>query len=817
MHWTVFKALTHHKPVVIHAAVAILMMAGCVALISGTNNPLQRWFYDLSQRHSSLTAANSPVVIVAIDEDSKAKLGEWPWSNTLHATLIEQLHKANAKAVAFTVPLQSSATDDNTSDIQADLQLERAIKAQGRVVLPLEVSVRPGDNSTDRQTTALLNRVQRHFGDGSFDQAIPVRPIANSNNRLVAAAAGLGHVISPEDSDGTTRREYAAVRLNSLALPALSVALSNLATEQRNALVVTNDQLQLHEQSDSIALGKELSFRPVFPNKGFTTLSYWQILSGEFDPQLVENKVVLIGFTDGASADRIDTPVGSWPRVTAIAAATHSLLLTQTYHHPIWASLLELLAGGGVIALCVFAQTRLSNNYKILILISIGIAATLLLIDYWALCHLAMLNLVPQVVALLASVGVIWAMGTGANQHQPTATSPAISMDTLKTLALTLHGQGQLDLAYETLRRCPPNRDTLDLTYRLAADCERRRDILKAAQVYRYINECDPSYKDAGDKFSRLQELVERPKPPASATGVKPLRNISKPKPVEPPALRRSGKETLGRYEVERQIGKGAMGVVYLGRDPKINRIVAIKAIPLAEEFEDHDLVEARERFFREAEMAGRLNHPGIVTIFDAGEDHGLAYIAMEYIKGEHLSYYCEPNRLLPIKKALTLVIRVAEALNYAHLQNVVHRDIKPANIMFNIETDALKITDFGIARLSDVSRTKTGIVLGTPSFMSPEQLEGRPLDGRSDLFALGVTLYQMLTGQLPFRADSMTRLMNNIATEPHPPIRSLRPELPPCLENIIDRCLAKPAEDRFQNGVDMAEALRNCMRTMTP
>jgi serine/threonine-protein kinase len=257
------------------------------------------------------------------------------------------------------------------------------------------------------------------------------------------------------------------------------------------------------------------------------------------------------------------------------------------------------------------------------------------------------------------------------------------------------------------------------------------------------------------------------------------------------------------------------MGIVYLGRDPKINRVVAIKAIPLAEEFQEEDLVEARARFFREAEMAGRLNHPAIVTVYDAGEDQGLAYIAMEYLRGQHLSHFTDSARLLPSKSVMLLVARVADALHYAHRQNVVHRDIKPANIMFNQDTDELKITDFGIARLTDTSRTKTGIVLGTPSFMSPEQLEGRALDGRSDQFALGVSLYQLLCGQLPFRAESMPRLMHKIATEPHAPIRMVRPELPDCIDPIIDRVLAKPAEDRFANCAELASALRACVQTL--
>lgn len=273
--------------------------------------------------------------------------------------------------------------------------------------------------------------------------------------------------------------------------------------------------------------------------------------------------------------------------------------------------------------------------------------------------------------------------------------------------------------------------------------------------------------------------------------------------------------QTLGRYKVEREIGRGAMAVVYQGRDPKINRVVAIKAIALAREFGDEELDEARRRFFREAESAGRLNHPGIVTVYDAGEDHDLAYIAMEYLNGEPLSEQTSSSSLLPASTIVELLARVADALGHAHRQNVVHRDIKPANIMFDSANDGLKITDFGIARLTDSGTTKSGIVLGTPSFMSPEQLEGRTVQGSSDLFSLGVSLYQLLTAQLPFRADSMTGLMFRIANEAHPPVRTVRPDLPGMLEAIVTRALHKRADERFQTGVEMATALRDCTRLL--
>ncbi|MDE1921829.1 MAG: serine/threonine protein kinase [Gammaproteobacteria bacterium] len=257
------------------------------------------------------------------------------------------------------------------------------------------------------------------------------------------------------------------------------------------------------------------------------------------------------------------------------------------------------------------------------------------------------------------------------------------------------------------------------------------------------------------------------------------------------------------------------MGVVYLGRDLAINRLVAIKAIPLASEFNDSELAEARARFFREAETAGRLNHPNIVTIYDVGEERGLAYIAMEYLKGHHLSDYAPMGKLLDPRKVIELARRTADALGFAHKQQVVHRDIKPANLMYDAATDVLKITDFGIARLTGAGSTRTGIVLGTPSFMSPEQLEGRAVTGQSDLFSLGVSLFQLLTGHLPFAADSMTGLMQQIAETPHPPLRAYRPDLPACVEDIIDRALAKAPEARFESGAQMAAALEDCKARM--
>jgi len=402
---------------------------------------------------------------------------------------------------------------------------------------------------------------------------------------------------------------------------------------------------------------------------------------------------------------------------------------------------------------------------------------------------------------------------------------------------------------FAELKGRKPNATVLADLYTLGTQLEQRGRTTQATAVYRHLARFDNTYRDVGARLKRLMDAerarlktlatmaqpamaAAAPVPAAVAVAVAanaaaarvatPAAPVAPVAPVAPaaPLARQNVEEVpadqrLGRYVLEREIGRGAMGIVYLGRDSAINRQVAIKAIPLAAEFSDTELAEARVRFFREAETAGRLNHPNIVTIYDVGEERGLAYIAMEYLKGRHLSDYSASNNLLEPRKVLELIGRTAEALGFAHKQQVVHRDIKPANLMYDSSTGVLKITDFGIARLTGAGSTRTGIVLGTPSFMSPEQLEGRTVTGRSDLFSLGVSLFQLLTGQLPFTADSMTGLMQQIAEAPHPPLRAFRPDLPPCVESIVDRALAKDPEARFDSGAQMAAALDDCRSRM--
>ena len=236
---------------------------------------------------------------------------------------------------------------------------------------------------------------------------------------------------------------------------------------------------------------------------------------------------------------------------------------------------------------------------------------------------------------------------------------------------------------------------------------------------------------------------------------------------------------------------------------------MAIKTLNIRD-IEPQQVEEVKTRFYREAEAAGGLNHPNIVTIYDAGEEHDLAYMAMEYISGQTLAPFCVKGSLLGTDEVLRIAAEIADALAYAHDNKVIHRDIKPANIML-LEGGKIKVTDFGIARVMSASHTQTGTILGTPSYMSPEQVAGKKVDGRSDLFSLGVVCYELLTGVKPFTGDNIGALMYSISQVEYVPLREKAKRLPACVHDIVDKLLAKGVTKRYKSANEVAQALRGC------
>ena len=620
---------------------------------------------------------------------------------------------------------------------------------------------------------------------------------------LCDSVSGIGH-FNPKSIYFDSRQIPLVIKYKNAYFPSLSLQLAaksfnhNENSEKSGIEVRLGKGVRINQWQ--INTDSALRFRPFFYRDTADTAksslivdSFSDVLSGRILAEKYKDKIVLLGMTARHHSVFQSTPLGDMPSVLVLAHTLTSLLNQDFFKEPRWGIWLQL-------SLCLIILVYLGFLLP-LMTARTGFMVSSAGIVMLCLCYIVLLNegllielILPILFVLFGHMGLLVKKGIVAYQDAFRLHPDAVESNRL--LGLAFQGQGHLDLAFEKFRLCPPDEIILSLFYNLALDYERKRQFRRANAVYRYIMSHNPNFRDIEQRLERLRRL-RKPKL---------LRNSLNDWLID----ENNEKPTLGRYQIEKILGKGAMGVVYLGKDSKLDRLVAIKTLPLSEEFEAEELLEATMRFFREATAAGRLTHPHIVSVYEAGEEQDFAYISMAFFKGGNLVPYTQPDNLLPIATVIKIVILVAEAIDYAHSQNVVHRDIKPANILYHPATDQVKITDFGIARITDSNKTKTGIILGTPYYMSPEQLAGKLLDGRTDLFSLGVMLYQLLTGTLPFQAETLAALMFKIANEPHPDILTVRVDLPPYLKRIIDIALQKNVSNRYQSGAEFASALRD-------
>jgi eukaryotic-like serine/threonine-protein kinase len=617
----------------------------------------------------------------------------------------------------------------------------------------------------------------------------------------------IGASVPLPDVDGGIRTEPLVIDYYGEFYPSMALMLAakslNLGIEDIQITVGSNVQLgRLNIKTDGYSLMNTFFYHDEDFNAAFPVDSFYDVLQGKIPAEKYKDKIVLIGATALGVGDTFVTPVNpAMSPVITLAHSVSSILNEDFFIEPEWSFIARM---GALLLVAFYIMLVLPRLGAVIGFIITGILLLTLFITHYIMMTTQGMWLQLMMPSLLLIGGhVILTTKRFFLSEKGKARLDIESAESNRMLGLSLQGQGQLDMAFEKFRKLPRDKSVLELLYNLALDYERKRQFNRAKSVYDYMAEFDPKFRDIKDRSNRAQSLEE--------TVILGGGNTS---PGGTLALEGSGveKPMLGRYEIERELGKGAMGAVYLGKDPKISRTVAIKTMALSQEFEADELEEVKERFFREAETAGRLTHPNIVTIFDAGDEHDLAYIAMEFLKGEDLSKYVKKDSLLPLKQVLSLIQRAADGIDYAHQHNVVHRDIKPANIMWDPASDTVKITDFGIARITDSSKTKTGMVLGTPSYMSPEQLAGKKVTGQSDIFSLGVMLFQMVTGKLPFTGDSMASLMYKIANEKHPSPESINPAVPRCVTVIINRSMEKDVEKRYKRGSEMVADINKCL-----
>ncbi len=795
-----------------------------------------RLAYDFGVKSANRNpGAASQIAIVAIDDESIRKLGRWPWPRTILAETIEQLTAAKAKVIGLQVLLSEPQTDPGLAyirrigtalggqksavanllkqaeqDLNTDSKLAAAIPGGNNVVLPLYFTLvrgkpigKPDGELPDFAKSSGLSRII--IPAGSTAQAALAKSLTLPLREFGENAVALGHLNQIPDDDGTVRSDALAVDYHGELFPSIGLVLAarSLNLGSNDITVLMGEGIKLGNLNITTTPDMRMLtsyYRRADESPAFAIYSLSDVRDGKVAASEFANKIVLIGPTAAGIGNQQVTPVQegmNGPVLTANVVA--SILNQDFYTQPFWSYMVTALLFLVILSYLMLVLPKLAALTAAVVTIA-GVVLLLAAGHYLLLREQVVLETVTPALMLFMGHAILTTKRFFTTERAKEKVE-ADSAHTNRMLGLAFQGQGQLDMALDKFRSLPVDDSVLELIYNLALDFERKRQFSKAANAYDYILGHNPKFRDVSERRTRANKVdstIILGGGKAAPGGTLLLDNVDQ-------------KPTLGRYEVERELGKGAMGAVYFGRDPRINRTVAIKTMALSNEFEGQDLEQARGRFFREAETAGRLSHPNIVTIFDAGEEHDLAYIAMEFLEGKDLTGFIHASRLLPATEVADIACRIAEALAYAHSQDVVHRDIKPANIMYDRDKKSVKVTDFGIARITASSRTRTGVVLGTPSYMSPEQLAGKHVDGRSDLFSLGVMTFQLLTGKLPFDGDTLTTLMYQIANEPHPDIIALQPDLPAKLRAFMDKALAKKPDGRFQDGQAFAEALRDC------
>ena len=791
--------------------------------------------YDTWMKLKIQSESTDRIVVIEIDDESIEKLGRWPWPRSVIAGCIDKI--ATEKPAVIGLNIIYSEAEDNTglmeidrlekffnlsftgdpktpafleafsrarANLDNDSKLARSINDAGNVILPVffKDTLLPETDEAEKDAALAASAITvSHAPEGNLlhprsgDVTLPIPAFRK-------AAAGMGHINYAPDQDGTFRRERLFYQFNDLFIPSYSlmIAAGYLGISPDEITVNLGNKAYLRDITIPLTPYSEMLINFVGTDGTFKHYSFFDVINDKIPLRLFKGKIVLLSFSAKGLANPLSTPVSAGTSFGDFSGNVIWTILNRQFIKEIpmagIAELMAILLLGLFIAL-VFPRLKAviagATFFFFLCLLIGGSAYFFLMQSTWIQV------IYPLLLLIIGYIGIVTINYFVAEAGKEKVEGE--SAQTNRMLGLSFQSQGMLDMAFDKFRKVPVDDEMKDVLYNLALDYERKRQFNKAAAVYGYIEQYDGKFKDVTEKKKKLNlasetmvfgnDFIGSGGDDMAATGVRP---------------------TLGRYEIVKQLGKGAMGTVYLGQDPRINRTTAIKTVKFSEDFDEDEAKEMKAKFFREAESAGTLSHPNIVTIYDAGEEHDLAYIAMEYLEGEDLDKYTKKKNMLPVRRVIDYIADIAEGLDYAHQKGIVHRDIKPANVML-LKGGKIKITDFGIARITASSQTKTGIIKGTPYYMSPEQITGKKVDGRSDIFSLGTMMFQLLTGEVPFKGNSPAELMHKILNEPHPNPQQINPRILKPLVTILNKAMAKKVEDRYQTAGQMAQHLRTLGR----
>jgi eukaryotic-like serine/threonine-protein kinase len=817
---------------IIIAAIFIVFSFGSFGAFESIGSIL----YGVEMRLSlSPSMGASKIAIVNIDEKSLDQLGSWPWPRSVISDMITILKNNGARLIALdldfsekeknqgleeirglyneikgkagqeTEPWIVNRLDEIVKDLDNDNILIQTVKDSGNVILPAtgdfgkyETELVLTDDSVINKNRMKLTGIQ--LGQEEY---ISVNALKTPFPELALSSHGMGHNnLLPDDIRGG-RYHLLFFDFRGHIIPSMAFRLAlEYKGERYDELSVQSNGIQLSDATIPATNG-EILLKYKGGLRSFPYYSFVDIMNVKKVPAVFQDKIVLVGYT-AEGGPTVKTPVDQrMPRVEFTANVINALLSSEYLKRPTVMPYIEALFLFLIIVPFSFILTRMSQINRISTIL--GLILLVIILGVFSFLTLNIWFKTVYILLALVTLYVVMFINDIITAQKSIKIRSKEFMESNRMLGLSFQSQGLLDLAFEKFRKCPLDASMKDVVYNLGLDYERKRMLNKAIAVYEYIAQNDNKFRDLNDRITKLKKVI-------GATPLSGHKGKKEEKIVVVEDL--EIKPTVGRYEIVKEIGQGAMGVVYEAKDPKINRLLAIKTIRFSDEFEEDRVKEIRNRFFKEAEIAGKLSHPAIVSIYDVGEDYDLTYLAMEFLEGGDLRLYCKKGTLLPLRKVLDIVSEVAIALDYAHGEGVIHRDVKPGNIML-LKNGKIKVTDFGIAKAISSTQTKSGIVLGTPNYMSPEQVNGQKIDGRSDLFSLGVVLFELLTGQVPFHGKNMTNLLYQITQVKHPSAREINPKIPKVCDQIINKALEKDPENRFQSGTEFAKYLRATIKKM--
>jgi serine/threonine-protein kinase len=841
-----------------YAAIAV---AAVFALRAGAEfaSVLRRPDLVLLDAWQSLRGTDKPssqVVIVAIDEKSIQKFGPPAWPRSQYAPLIERLAGAGARVIAFDFTFGALEREAQNNEV-----LGQAMKKAGNVVFGFEFTdlgnpSPPSVPTSDAVRGSALARVEA-------PALPPASGLIEPEPVLASSAAALGHVTTVTSEDGRVRVLPLVIRHGEQSYPSLGLQVARLYTKTSPSDVsLVGDALELGAFHVPVTpSGEVLLDWPAAGEKAFSEYSFLDVVRGDVPDEVFQGKAVFVAGTAAGLDDRAFPFAVRAPGVLLHATFLDNVFRASFVQSPVWAWLLEGVLFLAACALGAWLMPRLSTKALL-----VGVPATVLLLLAAAAFLYAQkgvwLKVFYPTLALLAPLGLV--VASRLTQTERVARDAnAEKVEKEKLLGLSFQEKGMLDMALATFNKLPMTDDMKHVLVHLGLDYEHRGQADKAYLVYKKVFDLDPGFEGLAGRLERLSHpsaptlggtRAPALPPTIGAAGVAPTMALpvterrvatelpttvdasedmlvrsspsfpertasssptgsasstgSSSHPTSPymgsgPILPGAG---FGRYEIERHLGRGGMGDVYVVRDAVLNRRAALKTVRLDTNLAPQEVIETRQRFYREAQTAGRLAHPNIVTVYDVGEELGMSYIVMEFIDGHTLSALMKKERM-SLPQCKHVICHAGLGLDFAHQNGVFHRDVKPDNIMIS-KTGIVKVMDFGIARIVESDLTKTGNVMGTPAYMSPEQVNGEKVDAKSDIFSLGVILYELLTGTKPFTGATVPSLMFSII-QSHPAQPSAIDPRLNAWDAILAKALAKNRDERYATAQEFVDAVR--------